>query len=346
MKPKNELMIKNELVKIETENLNKLKLLVKELEKSFGKGSVILNDKNKEFLIETIPTGSLSLNKILGIGGYPKGRVVEIFGPESSGKTTFCLHAIAEAQKKFKNAAFIDAEHALNLRYARKIGIDEKKLIIARPQYGEQAFDILEILLKSKNFDLIVVDSVSALIPKKELENDINDQFIGNQAKLMSKALRKLIGLISKSNCLVLFINQLREKIGVFFGNPETTSGGRALRFYSSIRLDLRRIESIKDKNNNYIGSNIKVRVVKNKLAPPLKTTIVRINFKDGFDKYFEVINLAVKLNFIVKKGTYYYDAKTNKKIAQGKEQLLNFLKKDNKYFANLKKLIISKLKV
>ena len=346
MKTRNNLIVKNELVKTNDEDWNKLKLFIKEVEKTFGKGSVILDDKNKKFSIETISTGSILLNKILGIGGYPKGRIVEIYGPESSGKTTFCLQAIAEVQKTFKNAAFIDAEHAFNLEYAKKIGVNEKKLVIVRPQYGEQAFDILEVLLKSKKFDLIVIDSVSALIPKKELESDINDQFIGNQAKLMSKALRKLVGLISNSNCLVIFINQLREKIGVFFGNPETTSGGRALKFYSSLRLDLRKIESVKDKNNNFIGANIRVRIVKNKLAPPLETAVIRINFNNGIDQFFEILNLALKLNLIVRKGTYYYEGNTNKKIAQGKEQLLIFLKKNNKYFENLKKIIISKLKV
>lgn len=288
-------------------NLNSSVETVKEIvtsfEKKYGEGVIrLLTDSS--ISNNVISSGSILLDKALGINGYPKGRIIEIFGPESSGKTTFSLHAIVEAQKLNLNTAFIDLEHSLEPTYAKKIGVDIEKLIISQPEYGEQALDILESLIKTKNIDLIVVDSVSALVPKKELESDIVEQSVGMQARLMSKALRKINGIISKNNCLVIFINQLREKVGVFFGNPETTSGGRALRFYSSLRIDLRKIETCKLSNGKVIGCNIRARIIKNKLSAPYKEAKINISFAEGgFNSYLEILNLGVSYNIIIKKG-------------------------------------------
>ncbi len=320
-----------------------LKDLVKDIEKSFGKGSAMILDDNSKFEFNIVSTGSFLLNEAIGIGGYPKGRIVEIFGPESSGKTTFALHAIAEIQKNNGRAAFIDAEHSLNPDYAKKIGVDVKKLIISQPDYGEQALDILEILIKSNEIDLIVIDSVSALVPKKELEGEIEDQNIGNQARMMSKALRRLNGIIAKNNCLVIFINQLREKVGVVFGNPETTSGGRALRFYSSLRIDIRKIESLKNSIGDVTGCNVKAKIVKNKLAPPFKIAITSINFDSGIDKYNEMLILSVSQNLISRSGTWY--SYKEQKIGQGKKQTIKFFKDNPKIFNEIKNKILENFK-
>jgi recombination protein RecA len=283
---------------------NILKNIVKDIESTFGKGSAMLLGANNSLICDTVSTGSILLDDAIGIGGYPKGRIIEIFGPESSGKTTLSLHAIVEVQKNNGNAAFIDAEHSFNPEHAKKMGVDINKLIISQPDYGEQALDILEVLVKTNEIDLVVIDSVSALVPKKELEGEIEDQNIGTQARMMSRALRRLNGIISKNNCLVIFINQLREKVGLIFGNPETTSGGRALRFYSSLRLDIRKIDAIKSTNGECLGINVRVKIIKNKLAPPFKHVPLKLNFSTGIDKYSEILLIAVSYNIVLKSGT------------------------------------------
>lgn len=296
---------------------------LKEIEKDFGKGSVMrLGDKVSENY-DVIPSGSIALDKALGIWGYPKGRIIEIFGPESSGKTTFALHAIASAQKKGGYAAFIDAEHALDPIYARALGVDVDNLILSQPNSGEQALEIAEALIKSESIDIIVIDSVAALVPEAELNGDMGDSHVGLHARLMSQAMRKLSGLISRTNCVAIFINQIREKVGVMFGNPETTTGGRALKFYASIRLDVRRGEQLKD-GTNVIGNKTIVKVVKNKVAPPFKTAEVEIIYGKGVSHIGEVIDLAVQYNIVNKAGSWfsYHDTK----IGQGKESVRKFL--------------------
>ncbi len=296
---------------------------LKEIEKDFGKGSVMrLGDKVSENY-DVIPSGSIALDKALGIWGYPKGRIIEIFGPESSGKTTFALHAIASAQKNGGYAAFIDAEHALDPIYAKALGVDVDNLILSQPNSGEQALEIAEALIKSESIDIIVIDSVAALVPEAELNGDMGDSHVGLHARLMSQAMRKLSGLISRTNCVAIFINQIREKVGVMFGNPETTTGGRALKFYASIRLDVRRGEQLKD-GTNVIGNKTIVKVVKNKVAPPFKTAEVEIIYGKGVSHIGEVIDLAVQYNIVNKAGSWfsYHDTK----IGQGKESVRKFL--------------------
>lgn len=296
---------------------------LKEIEKDFGKGSVMrLGDKVSENY-DVIPSGSIALDKALGIWGYPKGRIIEIFGPESSGKTTFALHAIASAQKNGGYAAFIDAEHALDPIYAKALGVDVDNLILSQPNSGEQALEIAEALIKSESIDIIVIDSVAALVPEAELNGDMGDSHVGLHARLMSQAMRKLSGLISRTNCVAIFINQIREKVGVMFGNPETTTGGRALKFYASIRLDVRRGEQLKD-GTNVIGNKTIVKVVKNKVAPPFKTAEVEIIYGKGVSHIGEVIDLAVQYNIVNKAGSWfsYHDTK----VGQGKESVRKFL--------------------
>ncbi|WP_339022458.1 recombinase RecA [Spiroplasma endosymbiont of Crioceris asparagi] len=297
--------------------------IIKEIEKSFGKGSIMsLGDKINSN-IETISTGSLLLNRAIGVNGYPKGRVTEIYGPESSGKTTLALHAIAESQKNHGVAAFIDAEHSLDPGYAKKIGVDIENLIVSQPDSGEQALEILEMLVKSKKVDIVIVDSVAALVPKAELDGEMGDQQIGAQARLMSKGLRKINGIISKTNTVVIFINQLREKVGIIFGNPEITPGGRALRFYSSLRIEVRKAETIL-KDKEAVASKIKVKVVKNKVSPPFKMCQILITYNKGIDKLLEIIELATFEGIIVKSGSWF--SYNDIKIGQGKEAVREYL--------------------
>ncbi len=310
------------------EKNDKLKALdaaLGQIEKQFGKGAVMkLGDPAAKMDIETIPTGSLSLDIALGLGGIPKGRVVEIYGPESSGKTTVTLHMIAEVQKSGGIAGFIDAEHALDPVYAQNIGVDVDNLYISQPDNGEQALEITETMVRSGALDIVVVDSVAALVPKAEIDGDMGDSHVGLQARLMSQALRKLTAVISKSNCTVVFINQLREKVGVMFGNPETTTGGRALKFYSSVRLDVRRIESLKQ-GGEVIGNRTRVKVVKNKIAPPFKEAEFDIMFGEGISYVGDVLDLAASINVINKSGAWY--AYEGSKIGQGRENAKQYLK-------------------
>ncbi|WGH25559.1 MAG: recombinase RecA [Candidatus Shikimatogenerans bostrichidophilus] len=322
-------------------NKKKIDKLLKDIEKKNGKGSIMLMKKKIKTNIEVFKTGSLSLDLALGILGYPRGRIIEIFGPESSGKTTLALHAIYKVQKQDGMCVFIDAEHAFDLNYAKNLKIDLNKLIISQPDYGEQALKIVEMLIKSKKIDLIVIDSVAALVPKSELEGDIGGNKIGLHARLMSQALRKLIGIINKTKTTILFINQIREKIGVFFGNTEITTGGNALKFYSSIRLDIRKKGYIKDKNNNIIGNNIRVKVVKNKLYPPFKIAEFDILYGAGICKYREIINMGIKNKIIKKNGAWFKINNIN--IVKGTNNFINLLKKKKKIYFKLKKDIIEK---
>lgn len=307
------------------EKLKALKLTVDRLEKTYGKGVVMKLGDKQVVQIDTIPTGSLSLDIAVGVNGFPRGRVVEIYGPESSGKTTLAIHAIAEAQKKGGIAAFVDAEHAFDRFYAEALGVDTENLLIAQPDNGEQALEITENLIRSGAIDIIVIDSVAALVPRSEIEGEMGDSKMGLQARLMSQALRKLTGTISKTNCCCIFINQLREKIGVMFGNPETTTGGNALKFYASLRLDIRRSgAAIKDKEGNVVGNHVKVKVVKNKLAPPFRVAEFDITYGQGISKTGEIIDLAVEHNIVGKSGAWY--SYQNAKIAQGREQAKAFL--------------------
>ena len=305
---------------------DKLKALedaFKQIEKQFGKGSIMkLGEKVYENM-EVIHTGSLSLDLALGVGGYPKGRIIEIYGPESSGKTTFALHAIAEAQKAGGYAAFIDAEHALDPKYAKALGVDVDNLILSQPDTGEQALEITEQLVRSNAIDIVVIDSVAALVPKVEIDGDMGDSHVGLQARLMSQAMRKLSGVISKTNTVAIFINQIREKVGVMFGSPETTSGGRALKFYSTIRLDVRRIEGIKQ-GDQIIGNLTRIKVVKNKVAAPFKTIEVDLIYGQGVSRYGEILDLAVEREIIHKSGAWF--SYEGEKIGQGRENVKKYL--------------------
>ena len=296
---------------------------ISQIEKKFGKGTVMRLGDRTAVDVDVIPSGSLTLDKALGIGGYPKGRIIEIYGPESSGKTTLTLHAIAQAQKQGGKAAFIDAEHAIDPVYAKNLGVDIDELILSQPDSGEQALEIAEMLVRSGVIDLIVIDSVAALVPQVELDGEMGDAAVGLQARLMSKALRKLSGVMNKTNCTVIFINQLREKIGVMYGNPETTTGGRALKFYSSVRVEIRRSEQIKQ-NGEIIGNKANIKVVKNKVAPPFKTTQVDIIYGKGISRDGEILDLAVEGDIVEKSGAWY--AYNGEKIGQGRENAKNFL--------------------
>ena len=312
---------------ISEEKQKALEAALGNIEKQFGKGSVMkLGESTANLNVECIPTGSLSLDIALGIGGVPKGRVVEIYGPESSGKTTVALHMVAEVQKRGGIAGFIDAEHALDPVYAKNIGVDIDNLYISQPDCGEQALEITETMVRSGAVDIVIVDSVAALVPKAEIDGDMGDSHVGLQARLMSQALRKLTGVISKSNCVVIFINQLREKVGVMFGNPETTTGGRALKFYSSVRLDVRRIEALKQAGE-VVGNRTRVKVVKNKVAPPFKEAEFDIMFGQGISKEGDILDLAANVGIISKSGAWY--AYEGDKIGQGRENAKNYLRQN-----------------
>ncbi|WP_416349184.1 recombinase RecA [Mycoplasma sp. 744] len=335
----NEINTENKKNIIKQENIVET---LKEITKKFGDESIrILGENNLNEHIEIFSSGSYLLNQALGIGGYPKGRIIEIFGPESSGKTTLCLHAIAEIQKKGGIAAYIDAEHSMDPIYAKNLGVNLDELIISQPDSGEQALEIVDILTKSGSIDLIIVDSVAALVPETELQGDMHESSIGLQARLMSKALRKITASLNKNKTTVIFVNQIREKIGVYFGNPETTTGGRALKFYSSIRLEVRKSTSIVE-GKDITGNEIKIKVVKNKLAPPYKSFITEIIFGKGIDRISELIELALDCDIFVQKGAWY--SFEGKNIAQGKKNLKDLLIKNKDFFNEIEKMILEKI--
>jgi len=325
-----------------TEKLKALELAITQIDRQFGKGSIMrLGDHRISAEVDVIPTGSLSLDAALGVGGVPRGRVVEIFGPEASGKTTLALHIIAEAQKAGGIAAFVDAEHALDAHYARNLGVDIDNLLISQPDTGEQALEITETLVRSGAIDVIVIDSVAALVPRAELEGDMGDQQMGLQARLMSQAMRKLAGAISKSRSCVIFTNQIRERIGTLFGSPETTTGGRALKFYASVRLDIRRIASIKD-GEKVIGNRTKVKVVKNKVAPPFREAEFDILYGTGISREGEVLDLAVEHEIVQKSGTWF--SYGNERLGQGRENVKQFLLQNPDLLAEIEKKVREKL--
>ena len=327
-------------VKVEDNKMKALEAAVAQIEKQYGKGSVMKLGDNTHLNVETIPSGSLGLDLALGVGGIPRGRIIEIYGPESGGKTTVALHMVAEVQKQGGIAGFIDAEHALDPVYAKNIGVDIDNLYISQPDTGEQALEITETMVRSTAMDIVIVDSVAALVPKAEIEGDMGDSHVGLQARLMSQALRKLTGVIGKTSCSVIFINQLREKVGVMFGNPETTTGGRALKYYSSVRLEVRRGEQIK-KDGEPVGNRTKIKVVKNKVAPPFRSTEVDIIFGEGISREGEILDLAVEENIIVKSGAWY--AYEGSKIGQGRENAKGYLKEHPEVLAEVEQKVRDK---
>ena len=310
-----------------------LETAIAQLEKNFGKGTVMRLGDRPDMNVDAIPTGSLALDAALGIGGVPKGRIIEIYGPESSGKTTLALHILAEAQKRGGEVAFVDAEHALDPVYAAALGVDTDNMLVSQPDTGEQALEITDALVRSGAVDAVVVDSVAALTPRAEIEGEMGDTFVGLQARLMSQALRKLAGTISKTNCVVIFINQLRMKIGVMYGNPETTTGGNALKFYASVRLDVRRVESIKE-GGNVIGNKTRVKVVKNKVAPPFREAYFDILYGQGISKWSELVDLAVQLDIIQKSGSWF--SRGDERIGQGKESVKTYLQENPEIAASV----------
>ncbi len=323
---------------VKEDKLKALESALAQIEKQFGKGSVMkLGDTSAHMSIETIPTGSISLDIALGIGGVPKGRIVEIYGPESSGKTTVALHMVSEVQKRGGIAGFIDAEHALDPIYAKNIGVDIDNLYISQPDSGEQALEITEMLVRSGAVDIVIVDSVAALVPKAEIDGDMGDSHVGLQARLMSQALRKLTSVISKTNCIVIFINQLREKVGVMFGNPETTTGGRALKFYSSVRLDVRRVQSLKQ-GDEIVGNHTRIKIVKNKVAPPFREAEFDIMFGQGISREGDILDIAANEGIIVKSGAWY--AYKSDKIGQGRENAKQYLREHPDIFNEVDYLV------
>ena len=324
------------------EKMKALQAAMAKLEKDFGKGAIMKMGDEKIENVEVIPTGSIGLNAALGVGGYPKGRIIEIYGPESSGKTTLAIHAIAEVQKAGGIAAFIDAEHAFDRFYAEKLGVDIANLYISQPDNGEQALEIADQLIRSSAVDLLIVDSVAALTPKKEIEGDMGDSAVGLHARLMSQALRKLTGTISKTKTTCIFINQLREKIGVMFGNPETTTGGNALKFYASVRLDIRKVTSVKD-GDNIIGNQVRVKVVKNKVAPPFRKAEFEIMFGEGISKTGEIVDLATEYNIIKKSGSWFSYGET--KLGQGRDAVRDMLKDNPELCDELEAKIMEAIK-
>jgi recombination protein RecA len=321
-----------------TDKQKALDAAISQIERAYGKGAVMkLGEQNNGRNIDTVPTGALSLDIALGAGGLPKGRIIEIYGPESSGKTTVALHMLAEVQKRGGVAGFVDAEHALDPQYARKIGVDIDNLYISQPDNGEQALEITETMVRSGAIDIVVVDSVAALVPRAEIEGEMGDSHMGLQARLMSQALRKLTGIINKSHCIVIFINQLREKVGVMFGSPETTTGGRALKFYASIRLDVRRIETLKQ-NNEMVGNRTRIKVVKNKIAPPFKKAEFDIMFGQGISREGDILDLAAEVDIVKKSGAWY--SYNELRIGQGRENSKDYLKSNPELLAEIELLV------
>jgi len=312
---------------------------LKIIEKQYGKGAIMRLGDEPDRKVESTSTGSIGLDIALGVGGYPKGRIIEIYGPESSGKTTLALHAIAQVQEKGGNVAFIDAEHALDAQYAKKLGVDIDNLLLSQPDTGEQALEIAEALVRSGSVDTIVIDSVAALVPEAEINGDMGASHVGLQARLMSQAMRKLSGVISKTNTTAIFINQIREKVGIMFGNPETTPGGRALKFYSSVRLEIRRSETIKD-GTEIVGNKARIKVVKNKVSPPFKVVQVDIIYGQGISQEGELLDLSVQLNLIQKSGAWF--SHDGEKIGQGRENAKNYIKENQKLFDELKNQVLS----
>ncbi len=320
------------------DKIKALDLAITQIDRQFGKGSIMrLGDDSMKITVDVIPTGCLSLDACIGVGGIPRGRITEIFGPESSGKTTLALHIIAQAQKAGGYAAFIDAEHAFDPQYAAKLGVNTRDLLISQPDHGEQALEITETLVRSNAIDVIVIDSVAALVPRAELEGEMGDSHVGLQARLMSQALRKLTGAVSKSNTAVIFINQIREKIGVTYGNPETTTGGRALKFYTSVRLEIRRISTIKEGNTN-VGSRTRVKVVKNKMAPPFKETEFDLTFDQGISYVGDILDTAVEAGFVQKSGAWY--SYGDERIGQGRESAKGYLTENKELLTKLEQQV------